>query len=358
MSEARITLLIPTMNRSDFLIRLLRYYRDSGFQGYICIGDSSDAERIEQTRRAIEEFRDKPKIVHREYPHANTSECLLGLLDSVSTPYVVYVADDDFLVPSALEKCASFLDNHPDYNAAHGLGVAIRLQSSGVYGQVASIVHYQQPVIEAESASQRLLDHLSNYTVTLFSVHRVESWRKMFRDTSLMTNWAFANELLPCCLSVIQGKVKELDCLYLVRQGHDQRRVTTPAGGRWTKSPDYLPSYEVFGTCLTNALAQQDGIGADKAKVIVEQAFASYLAKSLIEPWSSRYGIPRLLRIGRYVPGARQVWRSSRWALRSLNLIARDEIPLQTLLGSSSPYSADFTPIYRAVTAVPTEFPE
>lgn len=355
MSGARITLLIPTMNRPEFLIRLMRYYRTLGFQGYICIGDSSDTRRLEQTRQALEEFRDKLKIVHREYPHANTSECMVRLLDSVSTPYVVFVADDDFLVPSALGKFALFLDNHPDYNSVHGLGIAIRLQPSGVYGQVASIVPYQQPVIEAESASQRLLDHLSNYGVTLFSVHRIESWREMFQDTSSMADWAFTNELLPCCLSVIQGKVKELDCLYLVRQGHDQRRVTIPAGGRWTESPDYLPSYRVFCARLASELARRDGISRDKAQALVEQAFSTFLAMILAEPRASRYGIPRLLQIGRYVPGAKYVWRTSRWALRSLKLIGRDEIPLAEFLSPSSPYHADFMPVYRAMTVVPDD---
>lgn len=358
MNEARITLLIPTMNRPDFLIRLLRYYWALDFQGCICIGDSSAAPHIERTKKAIGELQGKLNIIYREYPQANTSECLLRLLDSVSTPYVAFVADDDFLVPSALEKCAFFLDNHPDYNAVHGLGIAIWLQSGGLYGQVASLVRYQQPVLEAESASQRLLDHLSNYTVTLFSVHRVESWREMFRDTSLMKDWTFACELLPCCMSVIQGKVKELDCLYLVRQGHDQRKITIPAGGRWTKSPEFPPSYRVFRTRLAIELARRDGISEDKAQALVEQAFSSFLDKILVEPWTSRYGIPRLLQIGRYVPGAKYVWRASRRMLRSLKLMGRDEIPPANLLSPSSPYHADFMPVYRAMTVVPGESPE
>ena len=54
-----ISLLIPTMNRSDFLIRLLRYYRALGFQGCICIGDSSDAVHVERTKKAIQELQDK-----------------------------------------------------------------------------------------------------------------------------------------------------------------------------------------------------------------------------------------------------------------------------------------------------------
>ncbi len=351
-----ITLIIPTMNRSDFLIRLLRYYWALDFQGCICIGDSSDAVHVGRTKRAIKTFQAKLNIVYREYPGINNSECLKRLLELVSTPHVAFIADDDFLVPAALERCALFLDSHPDYSAVHGLGVTVRLQSSGAYGQVASVAHYRQPVIEGESASQRLLDHLSNYSVTLFSVHRVESWREMYKDISLLTDIRFT-ELLPCCLSVILGKVKELDCFYLVRQGHPQRYLL-PGKAEWTASPNFLLSYQVFCDCLAKELARQDSVSLDKVQEAVKQAFSSYLTNSFVEPWQSRYGLPRLLRVAGVIPGARQVWRASRRALRSLNLVGQDEIPLAALLSSSSPYHTDFMPVYQAVTEVPAEFPE
>jgi len=357
MSTAVITILIPTMNRSDFLIRLLRYYWALGFQGCICIGDSSDTVHVERAKRAIKFFQDKLNITYQEYPHLNEAMCLHKMHDSVSTPYAVYVADDDFLVPSALEECARFLDAHPEYSSAHGVGVTIRLQPSGVYRQVVSVAHYQQPVIEEESASQRLTNLLSNYMVTIFSLHRIENRREMYRDVPLLTDRRLAAELHPSCVSVIQGKVKELDCLYLVRQAHDQRYIL-PGKAEWTRSANFISSYPIFCDCLAKELMRQDGISMEEAQVVVEQAFSSYLTKSFVEPWHSRFGIPRLLQIGRMVPGARYVWRASRWILRSLNLVGRDETPLIRFLSASSPYHDDFMPVYRSLTEVPAELPE
>lgn len=348
-----ITLLIPTMNRSDFLIRLLRYYRDLGFPGCICIGDSSDTVHVERTKRALKTLRGKLNIIYREYPHVNDAMCQQQLLNFVSTPYVTHVPDDDFLVPTALERCALFLDSHPDYSAAHGVGIAFSFKSSGAYGQVAWVNHYRQAVIEVESASQRLLDHLSNYSLTLFSVHRVESWREMYQDVSLLTDKTFT-ELLPCCYSVIQGKVKELDCFYLVRQSHD-RRYTLPGITDWISSPHWLPSYRVFRGCLANEMSQQDGISLDKAQEVVEQAFWSYLTKTLGKPVPSPSSLARLRKVAGMLPGMPQVWR----ALRSLSLAGRkQESLLAALLRPSSPYHSDFIPIYRALTTVDTAFPE
>ncbi len=352
----KITLLIPTMNRSDFLIRLLRYYWELGFQGCICIGDSSDAADLERTKRAIEVFQEKLNIDFKEYPGLSDADCLQQLIKSVSTPYAALVPDDDFLVPAALEQCALFLDQHPDYNAAHGKGLAVGLKSDGAHGEVAWVLHYKQTAVEGETAAERLCSHLSNYSVALFSVHRIESWREMYKDVFLLTK-RLSGELLPCCLSVIQGKMKEMDCLYVMRQSHN-KRYSGISIKKWTGDKTWLSSYQIFRDCLAKELTVYDGISIDEAREVVDQAFSSYLASLPAESWLRQYAIPRLLQFARYVPGARQVWRTSRLVLRSMNLIGRDEIPLTSLLDSSSPYHADFMSIYRAMTDVPAEFPE
>ena len=351
-----ITLLVPTMNRSEFVIRLLRYYWRLNFRGAIFIGDSSNAEHIERTKKAIEVFRGKLNINYREYPGINNAKCMQQLLDLVTTPYVTFLGDDDFLVPSALEKCTLFLDSHPDYSAAHGVGVGLGLKSPGPSGEVAWVRLYEQPVIESESASQRLLKHMSNYSVSLFSVHRVETWRKMFQDIFPLTDVRFT-ELQSCCISVIRGKIKELDCFYLVRQSHPQI-YGLPAVQDWVASTEWYPSFRIFRDSLTSQLSDQEKINTDKARETIDLAFWTYVANELKRFLRGTYSAPRLMRLAGMIPGARKGWRASRRALRSLNLMARDEIGLDTLLRSSSRYHADFMPIYRAMTEDNQEFLE
>lgn len=348
MNGGRISLLIPTKNRPDFLARLLRYYWTLGFRGTICIGDSSDSTHTALTKQAILVLKDRLNIIYREYPGIDISECLARLVELVPTPYAAFVADDDFLVPASLDKCANFLDSHSDYAAAHGRGVAIRLKPSGVYGKIESIIDYQQQVLEADTASQRLIDHLNNYTTTLFSVHRIESWREMFRDITALEDRTFACEMLPCCLSVILGKAKELDCFYLVRQGHDLRYLL-PLKADWLAGPTYQPSYQIYLQRVSQAISRQDGIAVEQARDTVEQAFSAYLATAVVEPVSSRYGIPRLLQMGKRVPGAKYVWRASRWVLRRLKVLGREELPLSQFTDPSSPYYTDFIPVQRSM---------
>jgi glycosyltransferase domain-containing protein len=361
------------MNRSEFLIRLLRYYRDLNFQGCICIGDSSDTSHVERTKEAIKALQGKLNIIYREYPTFNQRESMEQLLDIVPTPYAASIGDDDFLVPSSLEQCVRFLDSHLDYSAAHGVGGLITLDSNGAHGRIEGASYYRQPVIEAESASLRLANHLSNYSVTAFSVHRIETYRAMYRAASLPADKFFGGELLPLCLSVVHGKVKEVDCLYLVRQVYNPRypllegrernasessvplnvsATTYPDIFGWMTSLDWLPSYEVFRDYLAEELARQDGISVDAAQEVVKQAFWSYLANGLINKWKGRYAQngsgPRshARATARRIPALRWTWRN----VRSFFPGEDNRMSLQALLRPSSPYHSDFMPVYRAVT--------
>ncbi len=349
-----ITLIVPTMNRSDFLIRLLRYYRDLGFKGCIAISDSSNADHIERTRKEIEALKGSLDIIYREYHQIGDVRGQQQLIDLVTTPYVAIMPDDDFIVPAALEECRLFLESHPDYSAVHGIGMALSLQASGPYGQVSFVRPYERSVIESESASQRILDHLKNYTTTLFSVHRIESWRVMYRDVHLLNDdKTFSWELLPCCLSVILGKVKELDCLYLMRQEHPQRYIL-PGKYAWVRNPNWPKLYQVFIDLLAREVAAKDGITGEAAKEIVEQAFGLYMTQLLGRDWRNHSGLPNpgvynnLRKFISRIPGVLQVWG----ALYSSKSKGREETSLLAeLLNPSSLYHSDFMPIYRAVTA-------
>lgn len=349
-----ITLLIPTKNRSDFLIRQLRYYNDVGFKGTICIGDSSTAEHLVRTKRVITELQGNLSIVYGEYPDLNDYACTQKLLDQVSTAYAVCMPDDDFLVPSALEKCLRFLDKRPDYSATHGMARMFMLESTGPHGEFRSLFGWEQGVIEGESGSRRLIDHLKHYRGISQSVYRTDELKGMYWNASAISDRSFAGELLAGCLVVIRGKVKQLDCLYLVRQIHDRRYVFQD-NFDWVTGPNWLPSYQLFRDRISKELVRQDGITVDEAREVVKEAFWSYLAQGLSLKWEQRYGRAstgyrqRLRRAARGVPGLRRTWNGFRTFLPGPN----NRLSLPALLRRSSPYHADFMPIYRAITTPP-----
>jgi glycosyltransferase domain-containing protein len=317
----------------------LNYYKSTNYNHWILIGDSSNPEHIEITKKALHQFEGKLHIVYREYPGLNDAECLRRLIELASTPYAVYIADDDFLVPNGLNQSITFLENHPEYIAAHGIGINFRLRSQGPYGKFLNCSPYSLPSVEADTASQRIRDHLKNYSVTLFCVHRTEDWKKIFRGDILQDNKPFRSELLPCCLSVIYGKVKQLDSLYLIRQSHSARYLF-PNINDWIRSPGWQSSYQIFRDFLAKEISKKDKISITEATTIVEEAFETYL-----DAYNNTY--TRLRNAAQYIPGMKYGVEIARY----ISSHRSGDFSLSTLLADSSSYHQDFMPMYQIVTA-------
>ena len=102
-----ITILMPTLNRPEFVARALNYYAATGFTGVVMIGDSSDNEPRTQNEAAVAAVRDRVKTVYAHLPReqfANKGMCLQALGERVDTPFVIYAGDADFVVPHTLDR--------------------------------------------------------------------------------------------------------------------------------------------------------------------------------------------------------------------------------------------------------------
>ena len=344
-----LTLMIPTKNRSDLLIRALHYYARVECPFVIAIGDSSSVEQVEATRRVIRSLEGRLTIVHREYPQLNDSACIKALIEDVQTPYAVFVADDDFLVPKSLSRCMEFLKEHPDYSAAHGDAIQMVVKESleGHFLQMRTGFS-PQPVIAESSARRRVGELLNRYRVTLFSVHRTEIWEKMYRRIAELSDKSFT-EILPCCLSAVYGKIKALDGLSLVRLEHE-RRYRLPDYFDWLKKSEWARSYAVFSDCLAAAISQTDGINRQDADLFVKKAFWLHLSQELSHELQRDHGLGavktktriqrQLNRFPRLAQTVLPLWRGLKPAGR---------YSLEVLLKDRSPYREDFRPIYETV---------
>lgn len=344
-----LSIIIPTMNRPDMLLRLVRYFDTLKFQGKILIGDSSNAEIFNKSVGALVKFQGRLEIAHCHLPGLSIAAAVVAMNARLTTSYVCLIPDDDFLVPRTAARCIQFLEGHPDYVAAHGLGVLIS-SASGESRKIEGAGFYRQTIIEDAAASTRLAKHLGCYSVNLFSVHRTEIWRRMFVDPiapsspPLCTDSAFRDELLPCCLSVVYGKIKQVEGLYLVRQVHDGRYLL-PSWFSWLTNENWNPSYKHFRDCLSNAILSQEGIAAPAAEYVVDTAFSAYLRRTVTKGGTR---VNPLRKFARNYQFFKLIWR----ALDKLRCVMRPagRFSIGCLLSQSSPYREDFIPAYLAVT--------
>lgn len=341
-----ISIMVPTMNRSEFIIRLLQYYADLQSSCWILIADSSDERHLRATREAISALQGRLRIRHVPCPGQSCAQSLIALGRSLETPYAVYLGDDDFLIPEGLQHCVEFLAHHPDYSSAHGLALSFALRSSGAYGEFAGVGGYHLRPLEQDRAAERLNQFLKHYFVNMFSVQRSENWKTVCRHMAAIPNRVFAEELLPCCLSVIHGKVKALESLYLARQVHDQRYVFSDAYD-WLTGDEWQPSYKVFRDIVVQALTTQDNLDAAQAGQVFKEAFWSYLGRDL-----SPGGRPRRVSAWSRV---KDHLKAQPMAVQAVAAIERrfypsNHVSLPMLLTDRSAYHRQFMPFYKLIT--------
>lgn len=235
----RTTICITTLDRPGYLERTLEYYRRAGFAGVLLVGDGSKGEYADANDKIVQRYRDSLRVERIDTAHLSQPATMSLLADRVTTDYAAYSGDDDYLIPAAIAECERFLDGHPDYVSAHGIGTVLNMD--GVHGVPFQAEWYRLPVVLADDPLVRLETFFRHYAVAIWGVHRRAAWREMFRLTRHMTDKAIGAEIAPCAISAVLGKTMELGIVYLARQIHS-KRYALPAQIDWLLQPEFSQS--------------------------------------------------------------------------------------------------------------------
>ena len=356
------SLVIPTFNRAFYFERLLSYYSDLHFEHSIVVADSSSGSSLETNREVVEATQKNLNVSHQIYP-ADTPPYakLVRTLCSLRSPYVAVCADDDFIIPSGLAKCVEFLDANPGYSIAHGYTTAVLVvRGDSEREQIKDASSYPQRGIELETAADRLVDHLSHYTATYYSVHRRAQLAVSLQRASDRTVDYRFGELLSSCLSLIRGKARRLDVLYMVRQADLEPPKYAEKMMPWHELlvvEDFPKRYAEFRDCLADELMHASTLSVEEANAVVDRGFASYLAENVTS--NNDHGqrpLDRALRAIRSLPLAVRaaildgeflgMIRDPRQSYRRVAAM-QDKMSLPSLLNARSPFHSDFMHVYR-----------
>ncbi len=332
-----LTLVIVTRNRPAYVARALSYYRQQRFTHPILVADSSDPLPQAQLAAVVRALSPSLHLEHRLYPPDSRMEAkLVDALQHVRTRYVVISGDDDFLVPGAVDEAVHFLHQHPDYAVVHGHALAFTLSTPNAYGTIAWIGLFPQNSVELADSAARFQRHLANYCATFDSVERTASALEHWQLELELTDANFG-ELLPSCLSLIQGKSKKLERLFLIKQGGMPKDFHVPDSLDWLAAPEWPEQYRKFQDRLAHALREKTGLGLDEARHKVKQAFWAYMGHRRLMQEISWDLIDNL---------NPPQWTPSHW---------RENDPafsLPALLSPNHPYHADFVPAFQVMTSV------
>lgn len=212
----QITIIIPTKNRSIFVKHQLDYYKFFNFKGRILFLDSSSINIFKLNQDLINQFKNINVTIHHIV--GSSFDTFKVALPFIKTKYVLFSGDDDFYIVSSLVSMIKFMDKSKNYIGVTAKG--IQIETEGKFNEkIRSFNFYNINEYSQNTSSDRLKEITSNYSTVLFSVLRTNIFKKIVRLTPFSKNMhlIFQSELLPCFLTVIFGKLKKINILFLYR---------------------------------------------------------------------------------------------------------------------------------------------
>jgi glycosyltransferase domain-containing protein len=250
-----LTIIVPTLNRTIFLKKLLNYYNKFKFSGEILILDSSDGEIKKKNKILCGSYKKlRIKYINIEgHPHEVMKKCI----NFAKSSYVVFSGDDDYFIVSALEKIISYLERRKNIALACGEAIVLYKLNNKM------ITTYEYPSLHArleKTAFERTLANMRNYSVAHYSICR----KNIFRESLKNVNRAICpirdinDEHILAMSLICLGKAEKIKTPYLIRQiGHVRTNFSSdasPQNNKFKVSVDYL----IY--VLLKAIKKTDGI--------------------------------------------------------------------------------------------------
>jgi glycosyltransferase domain-containing protein len=272
------TIVIPTYNRPAYLRRILGYYDRMGIPVSIIVADSSSDKNIKDLNRDICKECLNLNIQYRGSYISNQNGIykVIDAVQQVSTPYVVFCADDDFMIPRGVIRMMEFLSSHPEYKVAHGQYLKF-LHNCDRDEVKYYHIHKEGTSVDHESTEKRLIHHAKHYIPTFYCVHETEFLQKIFaysKDSGLLPEYGpeltilHLPELYPTWLTVIYSRVCKLPLLYYVSDATSIRLYDEDM-----KKFNHVMSdpYDLIMGPLICNIRRQTGMGESDAAALAHQ---------------------------------------------------------------------------------------
>ena len=219
-----LTIVIPTMNRPQWIKRVFIYYSKNTFHGTILVLDSSNQETFNLIKKTSESYKNL-KIDLYNFPRMSNQQVMFAGSGKIQTKYSVNLADDDILLVEGLEKAIVFLNNEKLYSGVLGNGYMISTLNNQPFGKINNILNYELTNYSDDDVFLRVSSYFNNIKNTSFAVVRTEvfkeGYEKIMSFDRFFQTFMFG-ELIQSVLYLTKGKIMKIDSDYLVRQAHPE----------------------------------------------------------------------------------------------------------------------------------------
>lgn len=313
----RLTLIIPSFERREYMLRAMRYWSKIGPQVHVM-----DGSRVPLSDAELVGVHDNVHYHHLPIGFLDRLKCAIPY---IQTEFCALIGDDEFYLPPGVAAAIAHLDANPDVVACGGRVVRFWNFGNEIFWRedYEKFVGYS---ITSPDAEERMIEHMAHYTPsTIYAVARVEAWKN---TVSLMTHKEYAayalGELQFELAMAYQGNSLVLNEPFWLRssenegvRGTDLSLMPEKSFEFWWDSAETVSEKrEMLSSMAAHFVAWR---GGDKAKIerVIELAFDGYRHRSLTSTSNPallvrvfralKWRVVRVLFPRSYEPGG--VWR-------------------------------------------------
>lgn len=204
-----LTVVLISHNRAAFLRRAAQFYSTLPCKVLVLDSSPQRTEGVDGLYASVD-YRHLP-----QFGYWGMQTKLAYSVEQVTTPYMVFAADDDFIVHEALFESVGFLEANQDYGMCHGYCL--------MYLALANSVSYyrrDKKVCEdysSERAQDRVLDYMHQYIPPFYAVQRtslLRDWYAVMPEGTIF-QW---QEIGHVYYMLARAKVRILPIPYVVRE--------------------------------------------------------------------------------------------------------------------------------------------
>ncbi|WP_031571359.1 TIGR00180 family glycosyltransferase [Rheinheimera texasensis] len=254
----KLTIVIPTYNRPEFVLRNMRYWSGKGCT--VIVMDGSLTPIAESQLNGL--------AVNIQYVHSpvGLTERLLQACDMIQTPYASMLSDDDFFSEQGISEAIDELNENTSYACVNGNCASFLWKASEQ--QISTRMHYaEQAQFEMlqEQSRDRLLTHFRHYTpVSCYGVHRTAGFKLAMRAAAHKNSCIYSAELAFELVTAWLGKTKTIPHCYWLRSMENEP-VNVPGSPRsfrfhhWYTDPKYVKEVESWYVHISAVLGFRPG---------------------------------------------------------------------------------------------------
>ena len=262
--------IIICYNRSKFVIRLLEYYKKHNYIFfYIGFVGTQNEFNILKTYKKKNLLNINLIKINKKPLFHNLSEVLFF----VKEKYVIFMEDDNFIIPKTIKKCSIFLKNNKDYSSANGWGLIYDLNY--LKGVPKNFNIYPMNSALSNDIKTRINFFYQSMFLAYLGVLRTKEFKLDLCKLSEFNDINF-HELLLNTLIIIRGKTKRFKELFIIRQYPRPDIYNIPEPYKWVSSKEWHKSYVCYKEILIKKLHLKN-INKTEANILINNVIKKYI---------------------------------------------------------------------------------